>query len=177
MAAPSPAVLLSHGRELMGNVEKETPCCNEQWWLVFIPCSALLPFCALIFGGGVLILMWECRWLPGPSIYFGRFSFFAPIWDRDLEYYCHRSRRENVQEMGLVVCRRHFQPSCRGNSLGQPLQWATGLLPNHLVSVDGTRCRIQEVSPFWSGWKSFKIGGAAVCYEVCLFVDGKERAA
>jgi hypothetical protein len=26
-----------------------TTCCNEQWWLVFIPCSALLPFCALSF--------------------------------------------------------------------------------------------------------------------------------
>jgi hypothetical protein len=48
---------------------------------------------------------------------------------------------------------------------------ATGLLPNHLVSVDGTHCPIQEVSPFWSGWKSFKIGGAAVCYEVCLSIS------
>jgi hypothetical protein len=51
------------------------------------------------------------------------------------------------------------------------LNGATRLLPIHWVSVDGSHCPIQKVSPFWSGWKSFKRRGAAVCNEVCLSIS------
>ena len=40
-----------------------------------------------------------------------------------------------------------------------------------LVSVDGTDFRIQEQSPFWSGWRSFKTNGPSLRYEVGLCIQ------
>jgi hypothetical protein len=39
-----------------------------------------------------------------------------------------------------------------------------------LVTVDGTDFRINEPTPFWPGWKSFKFNGPGVRYEVALCI-------
>ena len=39
-----------------------------------------------------------------------------------------------------------------------------------LVTVDGTDFRINEPTPFWPGWKSFKFNGPGVRYEVAVCI-------
>ena len=40
-----------------------------------------------------------------------------------------------------------------------------------LLSVDGTDFKIQEQTPFWSGWRSFKFNGPGLRYEMAVCIQ------
>jgi hypothetical protein len=136
-----------YGRELMGNAEKDHPL---RWTVVahlhsLFGTSPIL--CTLLWGGGLLILvMPQCQGLPGPSIYIGQ---FATIGTKTLDTTVTGAddkmlTRKWVWLFGNAISSLHAKIILCDNRFNG----ATGLLPNHMVSVDGTHCPTRRLVHF-----------------------------
>jgi hypothetical protein len=170
-AAPSPDVFLSAGRDLMGNAHRDhllqrrvvarfhtligtSPIlCSHLW-------GRLDPTVEISGAARPKHLLWALLFLR----HYGTEILNSTVTGAD-----EKTFRKWVWLFVNSISNLHAEVILWGNRFNGATDPAT--LPGHTVSVDGTHCPIQEVHPFWPGWKSFKIGGAALAYEICLSIS------
>jgi hypothetical protein len=148
MSAPSPAVFLWHGRELMGNAEKDPLLAQRTVVARFHSLFGTSPIlCTHLWGrldlhveilraARAKHLLWALLFLQ----HYASNTLHTTIAGAD-----EKTFRKWVWMFVVIISNLHAKVIIWDNCFNG----ATRLLPNHMVSVDETHCPFQEVGPFW----------------------------